>query len=139
MPVSGIYMTDVLLVEDDAIFRLTLRKILESRFPSLHLDEAVDGEEALVKINDRTPDLVFMDIKLPGENGLEITRRLKDLYPGLVVIILTSHDLPEYRQAAYERGANHFLSKHSSTTKEILGLVETITSDPEDPRERCPK
>lgn len=139
MPVSGIYMTDVLIVEDDAIFRLTLRKILESRFPSLHLDEAVDGEEALAKINDRTPDLVFIDIKLPGENGLEITRRLKDRYPGLVVIILTSHDLPEYRQAAYERGANHFLSKHSSTTKEILGLVETITSDPEGPRARCPK
>lgn len=132
-------MTHVLLVEDDAIFRLTFRKILETRFPSLHLDEAVDGEEALVKINDSVPDLVFMDIKLPGKNGLEITKRLKDLYPGVVVIILTSHDLPEYRQAAYERGANHFLSKHSSTTEEILGLVETITSNPEDPRVSRPK
>ncbi len=129
MPVPGKYMTYALLVEDDDIFRLTFRKILESRFPSLLLDEAVDGEEALVKINDRMPDFVFMDIKLPGENGLEITRRLKDLYPELVVIILTSHDLPEYRQAASDRGANHFLSKHTSTTQEILGLVQTITSE----------
>ncbi len=126
-------MSYILLVEDDAMFRLTLRKILNSRFPSVHLDEAVNGEEALVKINESLPDLVFMDIKLPGENGLEITRRLKDLFPGVVVVILTSYDLPEYRHAAYERGANHFLSKHSSTTEEILGLVERITTGSEAP------
>ena len=122
-------MLKILLVEDDSLFRLTLRKILESRFPTLQFDEARDGEEALVKIDACLPDLIFMDIQLPGKNGLEITKKVKDLHPGVVIAILTSHDLPEYREAAYDRGANHFLSKHSSTTGEILGLVKNITSE----------
>ena len=129
MTVPKMDMSKILLVEDDSIFRLTLRTLLESRFPGLRLDEARDGEEALVKINACLPDLIFIDIQLPGKNGLEITKRVKDLHPGVVIIILTGHDLPEYREAAYDRGANHFLSKHSSTTKEILGLVKTITSE----------
>lgn len=121
-------MLRILLVEDDSVFRLTLRKILENRFPSLTLDEASDGVEAFTKIHADVPDLIFMDIKLPGENGLELTQKVKDLYPGVVVIVLTSHDLPEYRQAAIAKGANHFLSKHASSTEEILGLVETLSS-----------
>lgn len=129
MPLPATDTARILLVEDDNIFRLTLRKILESRFPSLLFEEAKDGKEALGMINTSLPDLIFMDIKLPGENGLDLTRRVKALYPGVVIIILTSHDLPEYRQAAYERGANHFLSKHTSTTEDILELVETITSN----------
>lgn len=126
-------MPKILLVEDDSIFRLTLRKVLESRFSSLCFDEAKDGEEALLKISADLPDLIFMDIKLPGENGLELTKRVKELHPGVIVVILTGHDLPEYRQAAYNRGANHFLSKHTSTTAEILGIVESITSKTAEP------
>ncbi|MBW1723114.1 MAG: response regulator transcription factor [Deltaproteobacteria bacterium] len=119
-------MQRILLVEDDPVFRLTFRKILVSRFPSLALDEARDGKEALDRIKVHPPDLVFMDLKLPGENGLEVTQKVKELYPEVVVIILTSHDFPEYRQAATEKGANYFLSKHSSSTEEILDLVRTI-------------
>jgi DNA-binding NarL/FixJ family response regulator len=67
-----------------------------------------------------------MDIKLPGENGLELTRKIKADYPETIIIILTSHDLPEYREAATRSKANYFLSKGSIATDEIFKLVESI-------------
>jgi len=67
-----------------------------------------------------------MDIKLPGQNGLEVTRRIKALYPNIKVVILTSYDFPEYRELARARGAYRFLSKGSSTADEIQELVEGL-------------
>jgi len=67
-----------------------------------------------------------MDIKLPGESGLELTKKIKDQYPNIPIIILTSYDLPEYREAASHYRANHFLSKGSATKEGILSLVESI-------------
>ena len=99
---------------------------MASRFPALSIEEAGDGEEALEKVKGFSPDLIFMDIKLPGENGLSLTKKIKGLYPQIVVVILTGHDLPEYKEAAYESGANHFASKHASSARDILGLVESI-------------
>jgi YesN/AraC family two-component response regulator len=93
------------------------------------VDEAVDGEEALVKVESLLPHLVFMDIKLPGANGLEITRKIKEDYTAIKIIILTSYDFPEYREAAVQYGADHFLSKESSSREDILALVDTIYSE----------
>jgi DNA-binding NarL/FixJ family response regulator len=116
----------VMLVEDDEGFRRGLAGLLMSRFPSMVLDEAADGAEAIEKVNNFLPELVFMDIKLPGQNGLEVTRRIKALYPDIKVIILTSYDFPEYREAARASGASYFLSKGSSTAEEIQELVEEL-------------
>lgn len=122
-------MIKALIVEDDETFRLTLKRLLDSRFPTMSLDEAEDAEKALQKIETIAPHLVFVDIKLPGLNGLELTRRIKDLDPKIVIVVMTSYDIPEYRNAAYECGANHFASKHSSSASEILCMVESILSD----------
>jgi DNA-binding NarL/FixJ family response regulator len=95
----------------------------------MEIIEAIDGKEALQKIDSSSPNLVFMDIELRGENGLELTKRIKAQYPQIIIIILTSHDLQEYREAAYQNNANYFLSKGSSTKAEILALVDSILSD----------
>ncbi len=71
----------VMLVEDDAGFRRILAETLRSKFPTIVLDEAVNGTEALEKVENFMPQLVIMDIQLPGQNGLEITREIKTLYP----------------------------------------------------------
>ncbi len=117
---------NVLIVEDNFTFRTALREILKTQFPNMAIEEAADGDEALKKIHTCPPTLVFMDIKLPGENGLEITRRIKTEYPDMIVMILTSYDLPEYRDAAIRYGANHFIIKGSSTFEEIYSLIERI-------------
>jgi DNA-binding NarL/FixJ family response regulator len=120
---------NTLLVEDNAPFRQTLFDILSSQFPSIVIEEAADGEEAFQKIESVLPNLIFMDIKLPGENGLQLTQKIKAKHPEVIIIILTSYDLPEYREAAYQYGANHFIVKGSSTNEEILALVRSILKD----------
>ena len=122
-------MFKTLIVEDNAPFRQLLREILCTRFPSTVIWEAADGKEALKRVDTFPPDLMFIDIRLPGENGLELTKKIKTYHPKIIIIILTSYDLPEYREAAYQYGANYFFSKGSSTREEILALVESILSD----------
>jgi len=129
--VIGVEMCKTLIVEDNNNFRQTLRSLLDSRFPSMTFEEARDGAEALEKVNAFDPDLIFMDIKLPGESGLELTRKIRDVNAKVKIIILTSYDLPEYREAARVGGANHFVSKGSSKAEEILALVKGILSEQE--------
>jgi len=64
-------------VEDNAPFRQTFRESLQTSFPAIAIDEVADGVEALQKVDPFLPDLIFMDIHLPGENGLELTRKIK--------------------------------------------------------------
>jgi DNA-binding NarL/FixJ family response regulator len=120
-------MVTALLVEDNVAFRESLKETLHSRFPAMGVMEAGDGEQALQKIEALPPDLVFMDIKLPGENGLSLTKKIKAAYPNVVVVILTSYDLPEYREAAFQYHANYFIAKASVSTK-IVEVVESILS-----------
>lgn len=122
-------MAKVLIVEDSTFFRRLLKETLLSQYPQMDILEAPNAEEALKKMNEFTPDLIFVDIRLPGESGLDFTRKIKSMYPNIPIIILTSYDLPEYREAAKEYQANHFLSKGSTTKKDILRLVKYILSD----------
>ena len=118
-------MFNALLVEDNVSFRQALSDILLSYFPLIGIDEAGDGDEALRKVEYLRPDLIFMDIQLPGENGLEITRQIKRVYTDMVIVILTNCGQPEYRQQAFLNGADCFLSKgDDSCMEDILARVE---------------
>jgi DNA-binding NarL/FixJ family response regulator len=119
-----------ILVEDNDRFRLSLEALLRSRFPSLRIEMAKDGKEALAKVRDFLPEIVFMDIRLPGQNGLKVTREIKTNYPDTTVIILTGFDLPEYREAAFDSGAAYFLSKESSSCQDICQVVESLMAQP---------
>jgi len=120
----------ILIVEDNPTFRQTLRRLLDTRFPFLTCEEAGEGKEALTKVNKFLPELIFMDIKLPGESGLELTKKIKSSHPEIIIIILTNYDLPEYRDVAMRNGADYFLSKGSSNTQDILSLVESVVCKP---------
>jgi DNA-binding NarL/FixJ family response regulator len=135
--ISGIALTSdkleaimclTLIVEDNATFRQSLRELLSVRFPFMSIEEAVDGKEALSKVNTSVPDLIFMDIKLPGTNGLELTKKIKANHEKIEVIVLTSYDLPEYREAAYRSGASYFFTKGTATSDEITMVVNSILS-----------
>ncbi len=117
-----------LIVEDSVSFRQLLKEALLSRFPMMEIQEAGDGGEALKRGKAFSPDLAIVDIQLPGKNGLDLTKDLKAEYPSLKVIILTTHDTPEYREAAHQSQADYFISKGSSTKEEILGLIKSVLS-----------
>jgi len=117
-------MERILIVEDNALFLQFLKETLRSRFPSIDILEAANGEEAMQKIKTLPPDAIFMDLRLPGENGLELTKKIKAKYPDIIVVIITNYDLPEYREAAYQCGADHFLSKDS-----FLRMLKPILPD----------
>jgi CheY-like chemotaxis protein len=122
-------MFNTLLVEDDISYRQTLSDILLLHFPLIGVDEAGDGKEALSKVEYLRPDLIFMDIHLPGENGLDVTREIKRIYNEIVIVILTGSSLPEYRQQAYRKGADYFLSKQDDYCMEdILTRVDIALS-----------
>jgi DNA-binding NarL/FixJ family response regulator len=118
---------DLLIVEDSAEFRHMLKKVLQSRFPSFRISEAEDGEAALVLIRRQQPDLIFMDIRLPGQSGIALTEKIKRQHPAIVIVMLTSMDTSDYRTAAFERGADYFLSKEKSSAEDILELVACIS------------
>lgn len=117
-------MKRILIVEDNVYFLQFLKETLHARLPSTDILEATNAEEALKKIETTSTDAIFTDLRLPGANGLELTQKIKARYPGVIVVILTNHDLPEYREAAYQFGADHFLSKDS-----FLKMINSISSN----------
>jgi DNA-binding NarL/FixJ family response regulator len=126
---EGRNMFKILLVEDNANLRQSLKNIIQMQFPSMVIEEAGDGIEALRKVHTLLPDLVFMNIGLPGESGIEVTKKIKKDFPGITVVILTSYDLPEYRNAAFECGATYFITKDSLIWEEIEALIRSISSE----------
>lgn len=118
-------MFNTLLVEDNKIFRETLADLLISHFPTIFVKEACDAQDALTQVEISRPDMIFMDIDLPGENGLDLTRKIKDVYEYIVIIILSGYDIPEYRQQAFRNGADCFISKGGIyCMSDILARVE---------------
>ena len=116
----------VLIVEDNHSFRQFFTENLRSRFPSVEIFEAADGEKVLQIVEAESPNLVFMDIQLPGENGLSLTQKIKARYPHIVIVVITTYDIPEYREAAFQYGANRFIPKDSLDWKEIEAVVESL-------------
>lgn len=123
-------MFRALIVDDHPMFRATLREALSEYFPDSSIEEADDGTSALEKIETFRPDLVLLDLHMPGENGLEITRKIRRDHTTVRVVILTSYDLPEYREAAERYGAHGFLSKNASSIGQIVEAVRALV----DPR-----
>jgi DNA-binding NarL/FixJ family response regulator len=101
----------VLIVDDHAILRRLLRSNLQEWFDGLEILEAEDGETAVAIAEEARPDLVIMDIALPGMNGIEATRAIKQSLPETPVIILTVHELDAYRNDAEDAGADAYIPK----------------------------
>ena len=116
---------NTLLVEDSIDFRIVLKTVISDHFPLIGIEEAESGEVALKKINILVPDLIFMDIKLPGEDGIHLTKHIKMKFNNIVIVVLSSYDIPEYRQAAFRNGADCFIANGSvSCMEDVLARVE---------------
>ena len=102
-----------LIVDDNAGFRRRLKEFLASEPDIQVIGEAADGQAAILKARELQPDLVLMDVRMPGTNGITATRQLKEEMPELKVIILSLLDIEQYREAAMASGANGYVIKKS--------------------------
>ena len=122
MPVS------VLIADDQALVRTGLRAILETQPDLVVVGEAVDGLDAVDLVRRRRPDVALMDIKMPGLDGLEATRRIvAEAGDATAVLVLTTFDLDEYVYEALRAGASGFLLK-DAPAEQLIAAIHTLAA-----------
>jgi len=125
IPSEQPYPIKVLLVDDHAVVRDGIRARLE-RSPDFRVvGEAVNGRDALLKVDELHPDVVLMDISMPVMNGMDAARQLGDKHPDTKVIILTMHEHKEYIQGVIRCGAQGYIVKDVSA-QEMISAIKTV-------------
>src|SRR5262249_48281538 len=120
-------MLTVMLVDDHAIVRAGLRRILDTSADLEVIAEACSGEEAMQFSREYLPDIVIMDVNMPGMGGLEATRRMMQRHPGLKIIALSMHSQEPYPSQLLAAGAMGYLSKECSA-HEVLAAIHHVAS-----------
>ncbi len=117
----------ILIADDHEVVRDGLKIILNSLGNITIAGEVANGEEAVKMYNSLKPDLVIMDISMPGMNGIEATRIIKEGDPSAKILILTMHDNQEYLNQIIRSGAKGFVLKNTDK-EELLEAVRTVAS-----------
>jgi DNA-binding NarL/FixJ family response regulator len=124
-------MTDtdlrVLLVDDQELVRLGLRMVLEAAPGIEVVGEAADGGAGVRRVAELRPDVVLMDVRMPGMDGIEATRRITAASDTVHVVLLTTFDLDEYAFGGLNAGASGFLLK-DVTADELVRAVRTVAA-----------
>ena len=122
-------MISVVLADDQALVRAGFRALLDAQPDIVVVGEADDGDEAVALAREHRPDVVLMDIRMPGIDGLAATKRIVDdaRLAGVHVVILTTFDLDEYVFEAIRAGANGFLVKDTEPA-ELLRAVRAVVA-----------
>jgi DNA-binding NarL/FixJ family response regulator len=119
----------VLLVDDQSMLRLGFRMVLSAEEGIEVVGEAGDGAAGLAMTKALQPDVVLMDVRMPGVDGIEATRRIIVEAPGARVIILTTFDLDEYAFAALRAGASGFLLKDARPAELVAAIRSVAAGD----------
>ena len=115
----------VLIADDHGIVRSGLRKLLESEDGIEVVAEAGDGVEARDRAIEQRPDLAILDVKMPGMNGLEATRAIRDSAPEVSVLVLSMHDEERYLFEALKAGASGYVLKRAAD-RELIDAIRAV-------------
>ncbi len=118
--------TRVMLADDHALVRAGLRRLLESQPDLTVCGEEADGESALKALKTAMPDVLVLDLTMPGIDGFEVLRRAKKAEPDLKVLVLTMHANPEYVQRAITEGADGYLLKDSAV-QDLVAAIDAVS------------
>jgi DNA-binding NarL/FixJ family response regulator len=115
----------LIVADDHAVVREGIRTVLAAKPEFEVLGEAADGAEAMVLAERHQPDVVVLDVTMPGASGLQVTARLRQRLPTIRVLILSMHDRTEYVLEAVRAGASGYLLK-DATPAELRDAVRTV-------------
>jgi DNA-binding NarL/FixJ family response regulator len=123
---QAVVAVTILVVEDHPGTRAMVLALLRSAFPGCQLLEADSAERALPLFEAKAPQLVVMDIALPGMNGIQATQRIKASHPDTLVVMHSSSDLPVYREEARAVGASAFVGKGRSSGELVPVIADLL-------------
>lgn len=104
-------MITVLLVDDHARFRHTVHRLLDSEADIRVVGEAANGPEAMSAVERLKPDVLVVDVEMPGFSGLQVTRRVRSSHPEIRIVALSLYDDEQFRDAMRDAGASAFVRK----------------------------
>lgn len=116
----------VVVADDDVEVRTLVGFILSQDPTVLLVGEAQDGESAIILVRQAQPDLVVMDVMMPGVGGLEATRRIKREWPETRILVLTNLTDDDTRRSAFLNGADSFITKRDIATRLLVAIKDTI-------------
>lgn len=118
----------VFIVEDHDLMRRMLRRLVEAQGDFVVVGEAASAEDALVEVGPRRPELVLVDVGLPGISGIEMITRLRHEDPDLRFLVISAYEDPASRRRALDAGAHGFVGKSTPSrlvpvAREVLGAI----------------
>lgn len=114
-----------LVVDDDEVFRTRLCRALSER--KWEAESAPDGDHAIALARDRSPDLVLVDLRMPGKSGIDVVQELRTIDSSMTIIVLTGYGSIPTAISAMKKGADHYLSKPADADQ-ILAAYESLHS-----------
>ncbi|MFF9087442.1 response regulator [Streptomyces sp. NPDC014991] len=117
----------ILIADDEALLRMAFSTVLEAQPDMAPVGEAGDGIQAIRLARELRPDVVLMDVRMPGTDGIEATRQITRISPRSRVLILTTFDLDEYAFAGLHAGASGFLPKNTRP-EELLTAIRSVAA-----------
>ena len=116
----------ILIADDHGVLRAGLRALLRAESDLEIVGEAADGEQALRLVDELNPDIILLDISIPGLGGIEVTRRLKEVWSEVRVLILTVHEDESLLQEAIQAGAAGYIVKRAAES-ELIDAIRAVS------------
>jgi len=116
-------MKRIIIVDNESSFRKGLRTILENIGNVAYIEEATNGEEFLRMLLRKDFDLVFIDLKMPVMDGIEATKKAREIYPELTIIAFSTYENEQYRKLMIDAGADEYLSKMNNNYDALAEIL----------------